>query len=81
MHLNMGMPTKAESALTVNFQNSDFIGTFADGDLGFWETDVTYQDINGSETNKNGNYFCAVGNVIFIVDSSVFGQEPLLRQR
>ena len=61
-HLNMGMPAKAESALTVNFRSSDFIGTFCDGDLGFWDTDVTYQDINGNETNKNGNYFCAVPN-------------------
>ena len=72
-HLNMGMPTKAESALTVNFRNSDFIGTFTDGDLGFWETEVTYQDINGNETNKNGNYFCAVpngrGNYSFDADS------------
>ena len=61
-HLNMGMPVKAESALTVNFQNTDFIGTLADGDLGFWDTDVAYQDINGNLTSRNGNYFCAVPN-------------------
>ncbi|MCD7844550.1 MAG: hypothetical protein LUG57_01570 [Oscillospiraceae bacterium] len=61
-HLNMGMPTSDESALTVNFQNTDFIGTFCDGDLGFWETDATYENVNGEETNLNGNYFCATPN-------------------
>ncbi len=61
-HKNMGMPTKDESALTVNFVNSDFIGTFCDGDLGLWETDVTYTNVNGEETNLNGNYFCATPN-------------------
>ena len=61
-HLNMGMPTKDDSAMTVNFQNSDFVGTLADGDLGLWETDVTYLNVNGEETNLNGNYFCAVPN-------------------
>lgn len=61
-HLNMGMPTKAESAMTVNFRNSDFIGTFCDGNLGLWETDISYKNINGEETSLNGNYFCAVPN-------------------
>ena len=61
-HLNMGMPTKADSALTVNFENTDFIGTFCDGNLGLWETDITYKNVNGEETNLNGNYFCAVPN-------------------
>ena len=61
-HLNMGMPTKDDSAMTVNFINSDFIGTLCDGDLGLWETDVTYLNVNGEETNLNGNYFCAVPN-------------------
>ncbi|MGM9615191.1 MAG: hypothetical protein ACI3W7_06685 [Oscillospiraceae bacterium] len=73
-HLNMGMPTKDDSAMTVNFLNSDFIGTLADGDLGLWETDVTYQNVNGEETNLNGNYFCAVpnggGNYTFDADST-----------
>lgn len=61
-HKNMGMPTKDESALTVNFINSDFIGTFCDGDLGFWETDVVYENVNGETTNLNGNYFCGTPN-------------------
>ena len=61
-HLNMGMPTKDDSAMTVNFRNSDFIGTLCDGDLGLWETDVTYLNVKGEETNLNGNYFCAVPN-------------------
>ena len=61
-HLNMGMPTQDDSAMTVNFRNSDFIGTLCDGDLGLWETDVTYLNVKGEETNLNGNYFCAVPN-------------------
>ena len=73
-HKNMGMPTKDESSLTVNFQNSDFIGVFCDGDLGFWETDVTYENVNGELTNLNGNYFCATpngkGNYTFDADST-----------
>lgn len=72
-HKNMGMPTKDESALTVNFINSDFVGTFCDGDLGFWETDVVYENVNGETTNLNGNYFCATpngkGNYSFDADS------------
>ncbi len=61
-HLNMGMPAAGESALTVNFENTDFIGVFADGGLGFWETDITYTNVNGEETSLNGNYFCATPN-------------------
>ena len=75
-HKNMGMPTKDESALTVNFVNSDFIGTFCDGNLGFWETDVVYENVNGETSNLNGNYFCATpngkGNYSFDADSCWF---------
>ncbi|MCD8322316.1 MAG: hypothetical protein LUC89_05450 [Oscillospiraceae bacterium] len=62
------MPTSDESALTIYFQNTDFIGTFCDGDLGFWET------IGGTEYAQGGTV--TVGAVTFIVDSSVFGQAP-----
>lgn len=61
-HLNMGMPTTDESELTVHFANTDFIGVFADGDLGLWETDIAYENINGELTSLNGNYFCAESN-------------------
>lgn len=61
-HLNMGMPTTDESELAVNFENTDFIGTFADGDLGLWETEISYENVNGERTNLNGNYFCAESN-------------------
>ena len=61
-HLNMGMPTTDESELEVNFENTDFIGVFADGDLGLWETDIAYENVNGELTSLNGNYFCATPN-------------------
>lgn len=53
---------KGTSSIQVNFHNSDFTGSFADGYNGLWEGPVEYTDCKGNKTKLNGNFWCAEGN-------------------
>ncbi len=41
---------------TINFQNTDFEGSFAAGSKGLWDGPVEYIDGTGAKTCRNGNY-------------------------
>ncbi|WP_160686526.1 hypothetical protein [Clostridium sp. C2-6-12] len=51
------------SKLTVNFADSNFNGSFADGSNGLWNVDkLSYTDGTGKISSLNGNYYGAEGN-------------------
>lgn len=57
-----GRSSSRSSAITTNFINSDFEGSFADGDNGLWEGATTYTNNLGETTKLNGNYYGAEAN-------------------
>ena len=58
-----GMSEDRSSSLTVNFDSTDFEGSFADGSNGLWEVDeLSYTNGNGEESSLNGNYYGAESN-------------------
>lgn len=58
-----GMNGSRSSALTVKFDNSDFTGSFADGDNGLWNVNgLSYTNGTGNTTSLNGNYYGAEAN-------------------
>lgn len=57
-----GHSATGDSYIDVTFENSDFEGSFADGDNGLWEGSISYTDYDGNETTLNGNYYGATAN-------------------
>ena len=57
-----GRSSTGDSYIDVWFQNTDFEGSFADGDNGLWEASISYVDYDGNETTLNGNYYNATAN-------------------
>lgn len=58
-----GMVSNRSSSLTVNFESSNFTGSFADGSNGLWGVyDLSYTNGAGEISNLNGNYYGASAN-------------------
>lgn len=58
-----GMPAARSSQLTITFEGSHFIGSFADGFNGLWEVaGLSYTDGSGNQSSLNGNYYGANAN-------------------
>ncbi|MDS0527769.1 leucine-rich repeat protein [Clostridium sp. SHJSY1] len=50
------------SSVTANFKNSNFEGSFADGNNGLWNGNSEYTNNAGNVTKLNGNYYGAEAN-------------------
>lgn len=58
-----GRNSSRSSKLTVNFTDSNFNGSFADGSNGLWNVDnLSYTDGTGKTSSLNGNYYGAEAN-------------------
>jgi hypothetical protein len=58
-----GRSGERSSKLSVNFEDSDFTGSFADGSNGLWEVSgLSYTNQEGIATSLNGNYYGAQAN-------------------
>ncbi|OOM75298.1 hypothetical protein CLPUN_33550 [Clostridium puniceum] len=58
-----GRTSSRSSKLTVNFTDSNFNGSFADGSNGLWKVNnLSYTDGTGKISNLNGNYYGAKAN-------------------
>jgi hypothetical protein len=58
-----GRNSDRSSKLTVNFIDSKFDGSFADGSNGLWNVDkLSYTDGTGKTSSLNGNYYGAESN-------------------
>ncbi|MFT4020421.1 MAG: hypothetical protein QM666_02760 [Acinetobacter sp.] len=57
-----GQPGARSSKLQVNFIDSQFTGSFADGDLGLWKAKTQYRDHANQLSQLNGNYYRAKSN-------------------
>lgn len=58
-----GRSSERSSKLTVNFADSGFTGSFADGSNGLWDvTGLSYTNSEGTTTSLNGNYYGAQAN-------------------
>lgn len=58
-----GRPDNRSSEVTIYCNNSNFEGSFADGNNGLWEVEnVNYNNNKGISTSLNGNYYGAMAN-------------------
>jgi hypothetical protein len=58
-----GQPGQRSSSYQIEFDHTDFSGSFADGSLGLWSVDnLQYVDFSGQSSNLNGNYYAAKSN-------------------
>lgn len=58
-----GQPGQRSSSVDIQFEQSQFTGSFADGSNGLWSVDGhNYRNAAGKTTNLNGNYYGALAN-------------------
>lgn len=52
-----GQPGQRSSSFQINFDRSQFTGSFADGNLGLWNAASSYKTGAGKPSQLNGNYY------------------------